>query len=201
MPESEREKIIGSLVIALKELKKIDHFSEFMPEVRINFAYSMENPKSSGDVAAIPGRISIIDDSIYVPSSPEFGASDHMARNLIEFAKYNNKIRAAINIKYTEDLVEWLSQYCLDNNLTLSFVDRSKEPDDIKNIDGASIPWKIEEAVRLSSNRVPDVIIEGPAMGKEPLIILTGEDPMKVVDLFKKIHSHWIEHKKLQKEM
>ncbi|MBD3227730.1 MAG: phosphomethylpyrimidine kinase [Candidatus Lokiarchaeota archaeon] len=198
MSEEEREKVIGRLVLALKKLKEFESFSEFMPEVRINLAYAINNPKKIDDVAAIPGRITEINNKAFIPTLPEFGASDHMARNLIEFAKYDKKIRSGINIKYTEDIVEWLVEYCEKNDLLLSIVDRSKEPEKVKRIDGASIPWKIIEAVRQTSNMIPNIIIEGPALGKEPLIILTGTDPIEVINLFKELYENWIKIKKEQ---
>ncbi|MHA1310691.1 MAG: thiamine-phosphate synthase family protein [Candidatus Helarchaeota archaeon] len=195
MIDGDKEKIIGKLVIALKKLQKIKNVSELMPEVRINLAYGFKNPKSTDEVAAIPGRITAVKDKIIIPALPDFGASDHMARNLIEFAKYDDKIRAGINIKYSKEFVNWLKDFCPKNGLKISVVDRLKEPKEVQEKDGASIPWKIGEAIRLSNNKIPEVIVEGPAMGKEPLIILTGEDPIKVIDLLKLIQKNWLIYK------
>ena len=196
MSKLNKEKIINILIIAIKKLKEFEDFKDLMPEVRINLAYSILNPKKSNDVAAIPGRITVVDNKAFIPKSPEFGASDHMARNIIEFAKYNKNIRASINFKYTEEMVDWLKGFCKKNNLSISIVDRNKEPEKVQEVDGASIPWKIEEAVELASNKIPDIIVEGPAIGKEPLILITGENPIKVVNLLKKIHENWINFKK-----
>ena len=117
MSEEEKVKILGKLVIALHKLKEIDDFSVLMPEVRINLAYSLPNPKNSSDVAAIPGRITSINNKVFIPNMPKFGTSDHMARNIIEFTKYNEEIRAGINFKYTIEMVNWLKDYCRKEKL------------------------------------------------------------------------------------
>ncbi|MHA1270081.1 MAG: thiamine-phosphate synthase family protein [Candidatus Helarchaeota archaeon] len=195
MSELERESVLGNLVIALNKLKEIDNFAELMPEVRINLAYSIKNPKTTNDVAAVPGRITVINNKAYIPDLPKFGASDHMARNLIEFSKYDRNIRSGINIKYSKNLIKWLKKFCIEKKLKMSIVDRAKEPQEIRDIDGASIPWKIKEAVRLSGNQIPNIIVEESAMGKEPLILITGENPVKVVELLNLINKSWIEFK------
>jgi hydroxymethylpyrimidine/phosphomethylpyrimidine kinase len=196
MKKEEEGEVLGKLVIALQKLSEIEDFDDLMPEVRINLAYSISNPHNSTDIAAIPGRITAVNGRAFFASPPKFGASDHMARNILEYIKYNDKIRAGLNFKYTEELVGWLKGFCEREGLNLSIVDRNKEPKEVSEVDGSSIPWKIKEAVRLVSNKVPEIIVEGPAMGKEPLILLTGEDPIKVVDLLIKIYDAWKIYKK-----
>ena len=191
MKQEEKEEVLGKLVIALQKLSKIEDFDNLMPEVRINLAYSISNPQNSRDIAAIPGRITVVEGRPFFPSLPKFGASDHMARNIIEYMKYNDNIRAGLNFKYTKEMVDWLKTFSEKEGLTLSIVDRSKEPEEVRDVDGSSIPWKIKEAVKLASNKIPQIIVEGPASGKEPLILLTGEDPIKVVDLLIKIYNEW----------
>lgn len=196
MKQEEKEEVLGKLVIALHKLSEICDFDDLMPEVRINLAYSLSNPQDSKDIAAIPGRITAVNGRAFFPSLPKFGASDHMARNIIEYMKYNDKIRAGLNFKYTREMVDWLKTFSEKEGLIISIVDREREPEETRKVDGSSIPWKIKEAVRLASNKVPQIIVEGPAPGKEPLILLTGEDPIKVVDLLIKIYDEWKIYKK-----
>jgi hydroxymethylpyrimidine/phosphomethylpyrimidine kinase len=40
--------------------------------------------------------------------------------------------------------------------------------------------WKAAEAVRVSGGRVPKIIFDAGGMGKEPVCIITGKEPIGV---------------------
>ncbi|MFA7695754.1 MAG: thiamine-phosphate synthase family protein, partial [Methanoregula sp.] len=54
------------------------------------------------------------------------------------------------------------------------------EPDGIKAAEGASMPWKVGEAVRAAGGRAPKIFYETGAVGKEPVSVLVGRDPLEV---------------------
>ena len=194
--ENLKEQILGNLVHAMELLLGCQLLAEFMPEVRMNIAYCLPNPKSVDDVAAIPGRITAYKGQLLINRYPAFGASDHLARALIEVQKFNPAIRAVLNFKYTPELYTWLESYSKRENLTLVQVDRAAEPSEVRAIDGASMPWKIGKAVENARNRVPNLMCETEAPGKEPLFKLFGKTATEVATKLIKIANAWNKRKK-----
>jgi hydroxymethylpyrimidine/phosphomethylpyrimidine kinase len=64
--------------------------------------------------------------------------------------------------------------------LRIGFYDRKKEPRNLKVREGASIPWGIKTAIK-KLGRVPDIIYHQGDLGKEPMIIMLGRDPVEIV--------------------
>ncbi|HUX99354.1 MAG TPA: thiamine-phosphate synthase family protein [Candidatus Deferrimicrobium sp.] len=193
MTQELKEQILGNLVQAIEFLRECKGISELIPEVRMNIAYALPNAKSVADIAAIPGRITTYSGTIHVYSYPAFGASDHLARALLEVQKYDASIRAVINFKYTPEFYHWLQTYCQGEHLTMVLVDRAEEPHEASSIDGQSMPWKIKKGIGLAQNKVPDIIGENEALGKEPLFKLFGQSATDVAKKLVKIANAWIE--------
>jgi predicted fused transcriptional regulator/phosphomethylpyrimidine kinase len=193
--EDLKDQILGNLVHAVELLLECKILADFMPEVRMNLAFCLPNPKSVDDVAAIPGRITAYEGQLLTNKYPAFGASDHLARALMEVQKLDSTIRAVINFKYTPDLYKWLESYSKRENLILVRVDRTAEPSDVRTIDGASMPWKIGKAIELARNRVPDLTCETEAPGKEPLFKLFGKTATEVATKLIKIANAWAKRK------
>ena len=59
-------------------------------------------------------------------------------------------------------------------------IDRNREPEEIKETEGASMPWKVAEAIRAAGGRPPKIFYETGAVGKEPVSVLVGKDPIEV---------------------
>lgn len=112
---------------------------------------------------------------------PRFGASDHMARLIIEVRKYDKSYREGINFSWTSKISKILQEYSLEKNWEYAGIDRVKEPDEVRMEDGKSMPWKVSELVRKCSGRVPRLFYEGPGFGKEPFSVLLGKDAVEVV--------------------
>lgn len=180
--EEERITVLEELNEALRILQKCRQCSILMPEVRMNLVYALPNPKTTDDVAAIDGRITVVKGCLKAAGEAEFGASDHMARLLIEIAKYNPKLRAGINFKYDEKIFSYLVEYCAKRKIKLGKIDRTQEPISIREEDGMSIPWKVKTLVESCAGEVPRIFYETEGWGKEPLFVLVGEDPVSVVE-------------------
>jgi len=56
----------------------------------------------------------------------------------------------------------------------VSFYDRKSEPEDVKRIEGMTIPWGVRQAIK-RIGKVPDVIYHKGDVGKEPMIVILGE--------------------------
>lgn len=187
----EKDLVLGNLCRALQILENNDFLYKLIPEVRINFVYALKNAKTPSDVAAIPGRITVVNNRIFIPSYPQYGASDHMARAIIEIMKYDPTKRAGINFKFTDELRDWIKNFCKREKLKFGMIDRSVEPKEVSTIDGQSMPWKIKELVESNRNVVPDIFYENEALGKEPLFVLLGKSALDVAEKITKIASNF----------
>jgi hydroxymethylpyrimidine kinase/phosphomethylpyrimidine kinase len=176
--DSERFRVLSILEQALIRIKGLKGFSKLIPEVRSNLVMSLPYPRGLEDVAGYPSRIAPYRDSVEAFSKPEFGASKHLARAILELQKLGFDIRSAINLKYSDDIIE----ACRRIGFKVGFYDRREEPEDVKRVEGATIPWGIRRAVEGLSGCKPDVIYHMGDWGKEPMILLLGRDPLDVVD-------------------
>jgi predicted fused transcriptional regulator/phosphomethylpyrimidine kinase len=174
------EKILGNLAQAVNNLQGCREFSMLMPEVRVNVVNALPGAKSGKEVAAIDGRITVVRGYPCASGSPAWGASDHMARLIIEARIYNADINAGINFKCDDEIVKAVKIYAKDNKLVFGWIDRTGEPADVSARDGSSMPWKVKQLVE-QSGRLPDIFYEGDGWGKEPLFVILGTDAVSVV--------------------
>jgi len=170
------------MVRAVDILEKCPEFASLVPEVRINLVYALPGAKTRKDVAAVEGRITVVRGFPHASGLPAFGASDHMARLIIETRKYDANINAGINFKCDEEIIKVVKKYCTERKLLFGWIDRSREPKEVIQRDGASMPWKIGELVR-SSGGVPRLFYEGEGWGKEPLFVAVGADAVEVAGI------------------
>ena len=172
--------ILGNLITAVSMLENCRDFSSLIPEVRVNVAYALPDAKTRQDVAAIDGRITSVHGWPRASGMPAFGASDHMARLIIESRKYDPMINAGINFKCDETIIAVVKQYCSHNNLSFGWINRTQEPAEVIAHDGTSMPWKIAELVNTSGGKMPRLFYEGEGWGKEPLFVAVGNDVIAV---------------------
>ena len=172
--------MLGRMMVALEEVEGCREFASLVPEVRTNLVYTRERAEGPEDVLAIDGRITVVDGRPRAAGRVRFGASSHMARLVIELRRMDPSVRAGINFAWTPHLSRWLEGYCREKGWVFSVIDRHGEPGEIRKIEGASMPWKVAEAVRAAGGRVPKVFYETGAVGKEPVSVLVGRDPVEV---------------------
>lgn len=172
----------GKMCIALEKIEHCKEFTSLIPEVRTNLVYARKNARGISDVIGVDGRITVIEGMPCAAGRPRFGASSHMARLLLEIRTIEPSVRAGINFANTPELTQWLQDYCRSMRWIFSEIDRSKEPDDIKLEEGASMPWKVREAIRTAGGKVPKLFYETGAVGKEAVSVLVGKDPIEVAD-------------------
>src|SRR5262249_26114222 len=99
---------------AIRLLETSETFVEVVPEVSVNIARATENAKASSDVVAVPGRMVRVKNRARAMLSPEFGASDHMARILLLSRAEMPVIRACINLRYDGKMDKALDKLHLD---------------------------------------------------------------------------------------
>ena len=179
---SDKELILGNVVAAINKLEKCPEFALLIPEVRVNLAYALLGATTRSDVAAIDGRITVVRRLPHAAGLPAFGSSDHMARLIIEVRKYNPRINAGINFKYDKTIEEIARDYCSEQKWLFGWIDRTREPEEVVQKDGSSMPWKIKDLVDRSSG-TPRLFYEGEGWGKEPLFVAIGNDAIEVADI------------------
>ncbi len=178
----EHAQILGELVKSVQILEECKEFALLVPEVRVNIVYALSNAESTGDVAGIDGRITVVNGYPKAAGLPKFGASDHMARAILEIRKYRPEIRAGINFKYDERLKKIIVEYARLKNLSVGGIDRSKEPEKERLSLIKSMPWKIRYLKEVYGF-IPDIFYETAGWGKEPLFVVVSAEPIKAASI------------------
>ena len=176
------EAVLGNLVTALQMLGNCPEFTYLIPEVRVNLAYALREAQTPEDVAAVEGRITAVRGRPHAAGIPGWGASDHLARRLLEVRKYDPGINAVINFKYDQEIIEVVQQYCMEKGLLLGAVDRTEEPEEVAVRDGSSMPWKVKQLFK-KYGVMPRLFHEGAGWGKEPLLLALGESAVEVTKI------------------
>lgn len=171
--EPSRTQILEELSLALSELLRDEKFLELIPEVRSNFAYSLPKPKEKNDVAAIPGRITVVKGKAYA-LPPEFGVSEHMAEVLIGLSEIFPEVRSVLNIRYDEKISGALKKA----DFKVGTVEKSERSE--------------EETVKLITEEfkkkgILDAVIDKGGFGIEPCVYIFGKSPIEVVEKVKKL--------------
>jgi hydroxymethylpyrimidine/phosphomethylpyrimidine kinase/predicted fused transcriptional regulator/phosphomethylpyrimidine kinase len=174
--EAARYEVLQNLQEAAARLQTED-ISPLIPEVMTNLGYAAPYAEGFSDVAAFPGRILKLPQGVLIPAPPVFGASRHIASIILTAMKTHPELRAAMNIKYFENIDEiapWL-------NLRLAYFDRSQEPPAVKNREGGSLAWGVASVLK-PGEPPPDLIADKGEKGKEAMIRILGENPMQVAE-------------------
>lgn len=182
MDLNEKIDMIGRLYLGLEQIEDCEEFSALIPEVRTNFVYASKESTTPEEVLAVDGRISIVDGFPKAMGRIKFGASGYMAHLLLEIRKKDSEIRSIIDFANNPEIAEFLKAYCKEKGWDFSVVDRHFEPENLKDAEGEAISWMAEEAIRAAGGKVPRVFYETGAVGKEPVSILVGKDPLEVAE-------------------
>jgi hydroxymethylpyrimidine/phosphomethylpyrimidine kinase len=178
--ESCRYKVIDELANAVDQLTRTKNFEKLIPESQSNIVYAIPNANNIDDVAGVNGRIVKAGDRSVPTSGIKFGASRHVASSILEYMKTNQLVRSALNIKNEKRILDKCNRL-----FRVTHYERKWEPKTIKNREGRSISWGVSTA--LSKNPDADIIYHTGDMGKEPMIIIFGQNPQEVVDKVKSI--------------
>jgi len=173
---NEREQVLREISEQLRRFEKTN-FGILIPEIGTNIVYAIPHPKGYDDIAAVPGRIRRTKSGI-VYLEPGFGESRHVASVVLQVMKYDPGKRCAMDICYSPEIISTLGEM----NIETVFIDRMKEPPEIAQKEGESVPWVVRKAYELCGH-VPDVTYHEGAIGKEAITMLMGENPKYVGDI------------------
>ncbi len=163
-----------SRAVALLESSR--SFVLIMPEVSVNIAYAEREASSPEEVVAIPGRIVKVGSYARSLSRPEYGASSHLARVLIQIRARRKDVHAVMNLRFDRRMAAVLRRLRLKILRT-----------------GGEYPSDAEDPVvegmkrRVATSKEYDAIIDIGGLGVEPSLYLLGSDPVKLAELAIKV--------------
>nr|MDO8082503.1 bifunctional hydroxymethylpyrimidine kinase/phosphomethylpyrimidine kinase [Candidatus Freyarchaeota archaeon] len=175
--DAERWRVIKDLDEAVRMIESTENFGEFIPEVCTNIGMALPTAKSVEDIAAVEGRIMNYQGKAKPLGSIRFGTSSHISRIILATMGHDPSMRAAINIKYSEEIIK----ACMELDLIVSTFNRSEEPEEVKKQEGQSLPWGIERAIA-SIGKVPDVIFDRGGIGKEAMVRILAPTAKEAVE-------------------
>ena len=178
---NKKDSIERELSESIQKFTGIKNIYKNIPECQTNFVYSKKNPKSIKEILGISGRIVKAGEKVIVAGDLEYGGSKHVATALLTVNKKFPQIQSAINIKYQNTTITKIKKL----KFIVSRYDRNQEPINVKN-KGSTIEWGIKSAIK-NLKESPDVIFHIGGFGKEPMIIIFGDTPKKILKKISKI--------------
>jgi len=170
--DAEKGRALEEVWAAAKLLAAEPRFAELLPEVGSNIAMALPGAKRTSDVVGLSGRIVRVGGRPRLTGYPELGGSEHVANIVLTAMRYDPRIRAGLNIRFSDGIL----RSCHKLGLRVAGFDRSKEPRSVK-----TMVWGTEQAIK-KAGKVPDVIFDRGAPSKEAMIRLLGRSAMEVAE-------------------
>lgn len=142
----------------------VSRLKPVMPAVGMNIACCLEQSRSSAEVAAFPGKVTIVEGRLRHHETPAFGASNHLANMLMAARSHDSAKTAILNIRPPDDK-EIIEQLCEDLDLNLTFAPKGE----------------------LEPHQGIDVILDEGAFGWEPALYILAHNPLEFVDRMHRI--------------
>lgn len=137
----------------------------YMPAVGMNIATCMPDASSTADVAAYPGRMTLVDNVLRRHETPEFGASNHLAKLLLQAKAIDDEKVAVLNLKPPT-------------------LDGMVDQGDINYISD-ELDYKLGRAnkgVLQDHEGRLDIVLDEGAFGWEPSLYILAPNPMDLID-------------------
>lgn len=179
----ERIEVINQIKEVYTFISHSKSFSKLIPEVRMNISCSLPNATNPDEIAGIEGRITIINGYPQASGEIKFGVSDHTARLILSAKKFDNSINLVMNLKYMPDLIKSIQE---KTDLEIVEIIREEQPPNIKIKEFSTMEWLIKETAE-KKGKIPDIIWDKGAVGKEPMTRLFSKNSKEIIDKLKKI--------------
>lgn len=162
---------------AAKLLVREPSFAKLIPEVGTNIAMAPEGAQKKNEVVGLTGRIVKVNGTPHLSGVPSAGGSEHVANIVLTAMREYPQIKAGMNIKFSEEILE----KCKKLGLDISEFSRENEPSDVK-----TMRWGTGRVIEKFGG-VPDIIYDRGAVGKEAMIRILGSTPVEVAKTALKI--------------
>ncbi|MFW9800947.1 MAG: thiamine-phosphate synthase family protein [Candidatus Thorarchaeota archaeon] len=159
-----RAQILQDMQEALKLLEGAEGFPRVMPQVRANLVACDESARSLADVAAFPGRITVVGNRAKALTVPQFGASRHTATLLLWARGIWPRIRSCLGISGKDEVLQVAQRKGL---LTIRLDEPASNPDEISDAAG-----KATQGLDSDSSTIGIHVPGG--VGIEPILYLFG---------------------------
>ncbi len=161
----ESERTLAAVRRGLRTLENTGGFTTLVPAVGSNLVQALPDADGIDDVAAVPGRIIDVKGRATIPAEPEFGVSGHVASVLLAARAAGSDARAALNVRYGEDVLAALE--------SVGATPVAFDPED-----------DLDAAIDAALSRTPgaDVLYHDGAYGVEPIVYVLGADAAAVAE-------------------
>lgn len=167
---------------SINHFKQIKNIYKIIPECQTNFVFAKKNPKNITDVLGISGRLVKSGKEVVTAGEIVYGGSQHVGTAVIQVNKKFPKIRSGLNIKYDPKIISKAKK----SKFTVLSYDRNKESKKSKQKENSSISWGISNCINAKS---PDIIYHKGDVGKEPMILIFGNNPGEIIQKVSKLTS------------
>ena len=189
--ESEDSTILREISEAASLIEASASFPSIMPEVSVNIAMSRNNPKSSRDIGAIPGRVNRIHGRAKALMLPEFGCSKHMSNVLLVLKSKNRGVNSIMNLKYDQSVDKAITSLGIAKVFTQLSTERKGGSQRQRSSSmGDPVIDRLMDAVlpeQIISNPIPFAVIDRGSEGVEPITYLAGRRATEVAQTALKI--------------
>ncbi len=175
--EAEKYHVLDDVTTAASLIERSQELAPYAAEVGMQVAMALPYALNKWHVAAVQGRIVRFDGGLKAVGCVRFGASEHLTRVILSAMKYDSMFRAALNLRYDQQLVEAFRKL----GYVVSSFDRRLEPPEVKAVEGMTLSWGVQQAIKAAGN-VPDVVYDLGDIGKEPMIRVLGTSARNVVE-------------------
>ncbi|MBP1735493.1 MAG: phosphomethylpyrimidine kinase, partial [Deltaproteobacteria bacterium] len=172
---SERWKVLQSMRDAKKRFCLLNPV-EGIPEVQMNIGYALEGAQGIEDVAAFPGRIGRHEGKVHFKGEPQFGASKHVARLILNFMHYFPSVRSCANMRYDKASIKKAQE----KGLIVFSLHGKKKTSSNNERAGNNFDFLMEKTLKEVDNP-PDIIYDEGDIGKEPMIRLFARSPHELL--------------------
>jgi len=159
---AENERVVQEINQAVHILNRKD-ISFLIPEVRSNIAMCLPGAETPLDVAAIPGRLVLLEGELKTLSPPRFGSSRHLSRVLLSAREVDSRIRAVMNLRWSERYRELLERA----GYGISYLKREVH---------GELPGGCAKALRKGTR----FLVDPGGFGIEPALYVFGEGAVQV---------------------
>tara|TARA_B100001559_G_C16502182_1_gene623887 strand:+ start:3027 stop:3869 length:843 start_codon:yes stop_codon:yes gene_type:complete len=145
----------------------VNRLKPLMPAVGMNIACCLESSRSAAEIAAFPGKLSIVGNKLRHHETPSFGASNYLANILLDARVHDNSKTAILNI-HPGDNLENIELICEELDLNLTFATKGE----------------------LTPHQGIDIILDEGSFGWVPALYILAHNPLELVDRMHQIITH-----------
>ncbi len=171
----EREEKLQALRQCYLTLKKFPEIVSLIPEVRTNIVIATSDSRSTNDIAAFPGRITVHHNTLQTLDEPEFGASKHLGSILLKARFFFKNIECATCIRHSPQIISILRKM----NHKIESLPRT----DAYKGNFLSMFNDVFQKMKEQDKKAPLLVFDPGTLGFEPVIYIFHEDLSSLTEL------------------